>query len=119
MPVRPTLRCLRGDLHVPLPPASIFLDQIDHPLLAKTGEQFADPDTPHERIPSIDDVVLFKVKAGRWRGATYLDQNATEARDWLVAAGRRENGSVTTSTPRCTPSAAPPGSATTPSTTSR
>ncbi|WP_239332283.1 hypothetical protein [Frankia sp. CiP3] len=94
MAVRPTLRCLREDLHLPLPPASTSLDQVDHPLLAKAGEQFADPDTPHERIRSIDDVVLFKVKIGRWRGATYVDQAADEARDWLVAAGRREDGAV-------------------------
>lgn len=91
MPVR---RCLREDLHLPLPPASIPLDQVDHPLLTKAGEQFADPDTPHERIRAIDDVVLFKVKISRWRGATYVDQTAAEASDWLVAAGRREEGSA-------------------------
>ncbi len=39
-------------------------------------------------------MVLFKVKIGRWRGATYVDQAADEARDWLVAAGRREDGAV-------------------------
>lgn len=94
MPVRPTLRCLREDLHLPLPPASIPLDQVDHPLLTKAGEQFADPDTSHERIRAIDDVVLFKVKISRWRGATYIDQTAVEASDWLVAAGRREEGSA-------------------------
>src|SRR5262249_29109399 len=94
MPVRPTLRCLREDLHLPLPPASTPLDQVDHPLLTKAGEQFTDPDTPHERIRAIDDVVLFKVKIGRWRGATYIDQATAEARDWLVAAGRRQDGSA-------------------------
>ncbi|WP_250291108.1 hypothetical protein [Frankia sp. CiP1_Cm_nod1] len=59
MPVRPTLRCLREDLHLPLPPASVPLDQVGHPLLAKAGEQFADPDTPHERIRSA--VILSRV----------------------------------------------------------
>jgi hypothetical protein len=39
------MRCLREDLHLQLPPASTPLDQVDHPLLAKAGEQFADPDT--------------------------------------------------------------------------
>ncbi|OHV34834.1 MULTISPECIES: hypothetical protein [Pseudofrankia] len=92
MPVRPTLRCLREDLRLPVPPASTPLDQVDHPLLAKATEQFADPDTPHERIRAVDDVVLFKVKIGRWRGAAYSD-DATEVHAWLVAAGIREDGS--------------------------
>lgn len=93
MPVRPTLRCLREDLHLSIPPASTPLDQIDHPLLNKASEQFADPDTPHERIRAIDDVVLFKAKVSRWRGAVFTDQPDTDVRDWLVAAGAREEGS--------------------------
>jgi hypothetical protein len=84
MAVRPTLR---EDLSLPVPSAQMTLDQIDHPLLAKAGEQFAQADTPHERIRSIDDVVLFKVKAGRWRGMdrrkaladARLDQGAVAA----------------------------------------
>jgi hypothetical protein len=41
--VRPTLRCLREDLHLPIPPARVQLETIEHPLLVKAGEQFADP----------------------------------------------------------------------------
>ena len=93
MPVRPTLRCLREDLHLPIPPASTPLDDVDHPLLNKANEQFVDPDTPHERVRAIDDVVLFKVKVGRWRGAVFSNAPDTEVRDWLVAAGVREEGS--------------------------
>lgn len=40
---RPTVRCLKHDLHLAMPPVDIPLDEIDHPLLAKTNEQFADP----------------------------------------------------------------------------
>lgn len=65
MTVRPTIRCLREDLHLPLPTARVPLDEIDHPILKKAAEQFTSPDTSHERIASIDDVVLFKVKTGR------------------------------------------------------
>jgi hypothetical protein len=53
-PARPTLRCLRDDLRVPLPPVSQPLGEVDHPLLRKAGEQFADADTPHERIAAVD-----------------------------------------------------------------
>jgi hypothetical protein len=73
MTVRPTLRCLRDDLRLPLPTAHVPLDEFDHPVLRKAGEQFAAPDTPHKRIVSVDDVVLFKVKTGRWRGAVFCD----------------------------------------------
>ncbi len=90
---RPTLRCLREDLHLPIPHARVQLETIEHPLLAKAGEQFADPDTPHERIRSIDDAVLFKVKVQRWRGAIWCDEPDAEVPVWLVAAGTREDGS--------------------------
>ncbi len=93
MPVRPTVRCLREDLGLPIPSARIPLDEIDHPLLRKAAEQFAAEDTPHERIRAIDDVVLFKVKTGRWRGAIYSGDPGAGVKDWLVAAGTREEGS--------------------------
>ena len=67
--VRPTLRVLRDDLNLPLPSARVPLETISHPLLDKASEQFADPDIAHERIRAIDDIVLFKVKVQRWRGA--------------------------------------------------
>ena len=83
--VRPMLRCLRDDLNMPIPSARLPLEAIDHPLLAKAGEQFADPDTPHERIRAIDDIVLHKVKVGRWRGAVYRDGAAeAEVPAWLT-----------------------------------
>jgi len=93
--VRPTLRVLREELKVPLPSADCLLDEIDHPLLAKASEQFADPDSDlgHERVRSIEDEVLFKVKVQRWRGAVWPDAPGAEPRTWLLAAGLRENGS--------------------------
>lgn len=92
--VRPTLRCLREDLALPVPPVRVPLETVEHPLLAKASEQFADPDTPHERIRAIDDNVLFKVKVGRWRGAVFVDGPESEVDAWLVAAGVREDGSA-------------------------
>ncbi|MBL7496136.1 hypothetical protein I6A84_01150 [Frankia sp. CNm7] len=57
-----------------MPSARTPLDQVGHPLLRKAAEQFADPDNPHERIRAIDDVLLFKVKISRWRGAVFVDE---------------------------------------------
>ena len=92
---RPTLRCLHEDLKLAAGSADKPLDEIDHPLLDKTNEQFADPATPHERIAAIDDEVLFKVKVQRWRGAVWIDDPGTDPRIWLVAAGWREDGAAT------------------------
>jgi hypothetical protein len=47
---------------------------------------------PRERIASVDDQVLFKVKVQRWRCAAWM---AEDGISWLVAAGRREEGSPT------------------------
>ncbi|MFD3704240.1 hypothetical protein ACFWUP_13945 [Nocardia sp. NPDC058658] len=95
MTVRPTLRCLREDLRLPIPSATTQLDQIEHPLPAKAREQFADPHIPHERIRAIDDTVLFKVKIGRWREAVHCDNPDAEIPAWLVSAGLREDGHET------------------------
>ncbi|MFF3893819.1 hypothetical protein ACFYY3_11635 [Streptomyces sp. NPDC001812] len=86
---RPTLRCLQEDLDLPLPPVTATLDETDHPIVAKAAEQFVDAEAKHERIRAIDDQVLFKVKVQRWRGAVWIDADLP----WLVAAGRREDGS--------------------------
>jgi hypothetical protein len=86
---RPTLRCLREDLALAVPRADAPLEDLSHPLLARATERFADDQTPHERIAAIDDEVLFKVKAQRWRGAVWVDAGIP----WLVAAGQREEGS--------------------------
>jgi hypothetical protein len=89
LPARPTLRALREDLKVPVPPVFEPLDELDHPLLAKAREQFADENAAHERIRAIDDQVLFKVKVQRWRGAVWTEEQLP----WVVAAGCREDGS--------------------------
>ncbi|MFJ6212136.1 hypothetical protein ACIQGZ_02170 [Streptomyces sp. NPDC092296] len=88
-PARPTLRCLQQDMGLPVPPVTRPLEEIDHPLLAKAAERFAEADAKHERIRAIDDQVLFKVKVQRWRGAVWVDSDLP----WLVAGGRREDGS--------------------------
>ncbi|MFC8518633.1 hypothetical protein [Streptomyces sp. NPDC057257] len=57
--------------------------------MAKAREHFTDDGAGHERIRSIDDEVLFKVKVERWRGAVWTDEDLP----WLIAAGQREDGS--------------------------
>ncbi|MET7324667.1 hypothetical protein [Streptomyces sp. NPDC005549] len=57
--------------------------------MAKAREHFADDGGGHDRIRSIDDEILFKIKVQRWRGAVWTDEDLP----WLVAAGQREDGS--------------------------
>jgi hypothetical protein len=85
-PARPTLRCLAENLKLALPAVTLPLNELAHPPLGKAAEQFAEAETKRERIRSIDDTVLFKVKVQRWRGAVWIDADLP----WLVAAGVRE-----------------------------
>ena len=57
-------------------------------MAAKASERFADEDGKHERIWSVDDQVVFKVKGQRWRGAVWLDADLP----WLVAADAATRG---------------------------
>ncbi|MGH3801005.1 MAG: hypothetical protein ACRDTD_12865, partial [Pseudonocardiaceae bacterium] len=100
MLVRPTLRCLTDDLGLKIPPINDPLDELDHPLLRRANQQFAEPRSSRERISSIDATVLFKVKAQRWRGAVWID---AAGRSWMVAAGQREEGSQDDFSPRLWP----------------
>ncbi len=117
--VRPTLRALREDLDLPLPPVDVLLDQIRHPLLDKASEQFADPATGHERIAAIDDTVLFKVKVQRWRGAVWLDAPAADVYAWLVAPEPAKQARRRTSTPHLPPTPRQLAPGTTPPTARR
>jgi hypothetical protein len=90
---RPTSRCLREDLALAVPRADTPLEEISHPLLARATERFADDQTPHGRIAAIDDEVLFKVKAQRWRGAVWVGGGIP----WLVAPGGGKRDRPTTS----------------------
>lgn len=116
--VRPTLRVLRDDLRLPLPSARTPLDAISHPLLDKAAEQFADPGTAHERIRAIDDVVLFKVKVQRWRGAVWTDGPDAEVPTGWSPQEFAKTAPATTSTPRWKAAGRRPAPATTASTTS-
>ncbi len=88
--LRPTLRCLQEELKLPIPRLTEPLDAVDHPLLNKARQQFADPAGSRERIAAIDDRVLFKAKVQRWRGAIWMGEHLP----WLLAAGVREAGSA-------------------------
>ena len=91
--VRVTIRCLRDDLHIPLPPLEEDIGLVDHELLAEARRLAPVAEEAQERIVAIAAPPVFKLRHGRWRGATWLDRE--ENIFWLLAGAQREEGSKT------------------------
>lgn len=88
---RVTLRCLREDLKVDLPPVDVDLGSLDHPLLGAARRVAPTAPRGQKRILSIERPLVYRLRHGRWRGATWLETDA--ARFWLCAGALREDGS--------------------------
>jgi hypothetical protein len=88
---RVTLRCLRDDLQVDLPPVEVDLGRLDHPLIAEARRLAPAAPRGQKRILSIGQPLVYRLRHGRWRGATWLESDA--ARFWLCAGALREEGS--------------------------
>ncbi len=86
-----TLRCLREDLHLHLPPVEVDLGGLDHPLLDEARRLAPTAPRGQKRILSIEHPLIYRLRHGRWRGATWLEIDA--ARFWLCASAQREQGS--------------------------
>lgn len=92
---RVTLRCLREDLGLDLPPVEIDLGGLDHVLLGEARRVAPTAPRGQKRILSIEHPLIYRVRHGRWRGATWLESDA--ARFWLCAGAQRAdaaNGSI-------------------------
>jgi hypothetical protein len=88
---RVTLRCLREDFDVDLPPVEIDLGSLDHPLIGEARRVAPAAPRGQKRILSIRRPLVYRLRHGRWRGATWLEAEA--ARFWLCAGAQREEGS--------------------------
>jgi len=86
-----TLRCLREDLDVEIPPVEIDLGGLDHPLIGEARRVAPAAPRGQKRILSIERPLVYRLRHGRWRGATWLESEA--ARLWLCAGAQREEGS--------------------------
>lgn len=86
-----TLRCLREDLKLALPPVEIDLGGLEHPLLDEARRIAPAAARGQKRILSIERPLVYRLRHGRWRGATWLE--TAPARFWLCAAAHREAGS--------------------------
>ena len=103
---RPTIRCLLDDLRSDLGNADqrsglasgslrglgkVPLRTIDHPLLEKVTMLSDRPiaELHERRILAVTDYVWYRVKAGHFRGAVWIDKPGVP---WLCAAGIRRDG---------------------------
>ena len=86
-----TLRCLRDDLGLELPPVEVEIGRVDHPLITEARRVAPTAPRGQKRILAISQPLVYRLRHGRWRGATWLERDA--ARFWLCAAGERDAGS--------------------------
>ncbi len=86
-----TIRCLREDLGIELPTVDVDLGAIGHPLLAEARRIAPAAPRGQKRILAIGHPLVYRLRHGRWRGATWLETD--ERRFWLCAGARREAGS--------------------------
>lgn len=86
-----TLRCLREDLGLEVPTVEVDLGGIDHPLVAEARRLAPTSPRGQKRVLSIEHPLVYRLRHGRWRGATWLEADA--GRFWLCAAAQREQGS--------------------------
>jgi hypothetical protein len=82
---------LREDLGLELPPVEVDLGGVDHPLIAEARRIAPTAPRGQKRILSIEHPLVYRIRHGRWRGATWLESD--EGRFWLCAGARREERS--------------------------
>jgi hypothetical protein len=88
---RPTIRCLRHDLGIELPTVDVDLGSTEHPLMDEARRVGPTASQGQKRILAIDHPLVYRLRHGRWRGATWLEDDA--ARFWLLAGAQRAAGS--------------------------
>src|SRR5215207_2803357 len=89
---RVTLRCVRVDLELGIPPVEVDLGALDHPLIAETRRIAPAAPRGQKRILAIEHPLVYRLRHGRWRGATWLETD--EGRFWLCAGAQRAAGST-------------------------
>jgi hypothetical protein len=88
---RPTIRCLHDDLCIELPTVDVDLGSVEHPLMDEVRRVSPTAPRGQKRILAIDHPLVYRLRHGRWRGATWLEEDA--ARLWLLAGAQRAAGS--------------------------
>jgi hypothetical protein len=88
---RVTIRCVVDDLRLQLPPVEVDIGTLAHPLVAETRRLAPNAPTGQKRVLAIPHPMIYRVRHGRWRGATWVDE--ANERFWLCAGAHRMDGS--------------------------
>jgi hypothetical protein len=88
---RATLRCLREDLKIKVPPVEVDIGELDHLLIVETRRVAPTAPRGQKRILAIKHPLVYRLRHGRWRGATWLETDAP--RFWLCAGAQRDESS--------------------------
>lgn len=89
---RVTLRCVREDLELEIPPVEVDVGALDHPLITEARRIAPAAPRGQKRILAIEHPLVYRLRHGRWRGATWLEND--EGRFWLCAGAQRAAGSA-------------------------
>jgi len=82
---------VREDLGLDVPPVEVDLGYLDHALLAEARRVTPAAPRGQKRILAIEHPLVYRIRHGRWRGATWIETDA--GRLWLCAGAQREEGS--------------------------
>lgn len=76
------LRCPREDLTIKVPPVEVDIGELDHSLIVETRRVAPTAPRGQKRILAIKHPPVYRLRHGRWRGATWLETAvATQATD--------------------------------------
>ncbi|HEY2318025.1 MAG TPA: hypothetical protein VGH67_06980 [Solirubrobacteraceae bacterium] len=78
------------DLGIELPTVDVDLGSTEHPLMEEARRVAPAAPRGQKRILAIDQPLVYRLRHGRWRGATWLEHEA--ARFWLLAGALRAAG---------------------------
>lgn len=87
---RPTLRCLVDDLGLQIPPLDIDLGSLEEPMVGEARRVAPDSPRGQKRILAIKSPLVYRLRHGALRGATWVDRNDAL---WLLAVERRKEDS--------------------------
>jgi hypothetical protein len=91
-PNRVTLRCVREDLEFGIPPVEVDLGALDTRSWRRRGAVAPAAPRGQKRILAIEHPLVYRLRHGRWRGATWLETD--EGRFWVCAGGGGPAGSA-------------------------
>ena len=97
---RVTLRCVRDDLD--LPPVKLDLGSLDYPLVAEARRVAPSAPRGQKRILSIEHPLAYRLRHGRWRGATWLESEAASGFPPERTARKARATTPTSTSLRCT-----------------